>query len=97
MTNYYLNKMPDHGIAAWVAIGHTGTYTDPGTIGVPVLDIFGEKGALAVRDTATQRASTLRSLRGSAQIEVSGADHFFTGRESELVRQVQLFLDRRLK
>jgi len=36
-------------------------------------------------------------LKGSAQIEVPGADHYFAGRESELVKQVRQFLDRRLR
>lgn len=39
----------------------------------------------------------LRRVRGSAQIRVAGADHFFSGRENELVSQVRLFLDQRLK
>ena len=95
MTNYYLNAIPDHGIAAWVAIGLSGTYPDPATIGVPVLHVFGEKEDLA--ENAERRAAVLRGLRGSAQIEVPGADHFFAGRETELTRQVRVFLDLRLK
>ena len=35
-----------------------------------------------------------RSVRGSAQISVAGADHFFNGMDNELVRNVKLFLDR---
>jgi pimeloyl-ACP methyl ester carboxylesterase len=97
MANYYFNVTPNPGIAAWVAIGYAGRYADPGTIAVPVLDIFGEKDLAAVRDTVAQRASVLRALRGSAQVEIQGADHFFAGRETELTRQVRLFLDLRLK
>jgi alpha/beta superfamily hydrolase len=33
-------------------------------------------------------------VRGSAQIRVAGADHFFYGVDNELVRNVKLFLDR---
>ena len=97
MTNYYFNMTPNPGIAAWVAIGLSGSYTEPATIGVPVLDLFGERDLPAVLEAVKQRGSGLTGLRGSAQIEVPGADHSFTGRETELTRQVRLFLDRRLK
>ena len=97
MTNYYFNVTPTAGIAAWVAIGLSGSYAEPATIGVPVLDLFGERDLPAVLEAVKQRASSLTGLRGSAQIEVPGADHFFAGRETELTRQVRLFLDRRLK
>ena len=97
MTNYYFNTIPNPGIGAWVAIGLSGTYTEPVTIGVPVLDLFGERDLPGVRETAKQRAADLRGVRGSAQIEVPAADHFFAGREAELTRQVRLFLDLRLK
>jgi alpha/beta superfamily hydrolase len=62
-----------------------------------VLDLYGEKDYPAVLGNAAKRAALLRKIRGSAQVEVAGADHFFAGREDELVRQVRLFLDRRLK
>ncbi|MCI3950971.1 MAG: hypothetical protein K0R53_468, partial [Burkholderiales bacterium] len=35
--------------------------------------------------------------RGSAQAQIADADHFFNGRESELVRHVRMFLDRTLR
>ena len=97
MTNYYLNVMPNPGIAAWVAIGLAGAYAEPDTIRAPVLDLFGEKDLPAVLDSAGRRAAGLRGVRGSAQIEVPAADHFFAGRETELTRQVRVFLDLRLK
>jgi uncharacterized protein DUF3530 len=97
MADYYFNVVPNPGIGAWVAIGLSGAYTEPATIGVPVLDLFGEKDLPAVLAGVKQRAAGLRGLRGSAQIEVPAADHFFTGRETELTRQVRVFLDLRLK
>ena len=39
----------------------------------------------------------LKTLKGSAQIEVAGADHYFAGSERELVTRVQQFLDNRLR
>jgi alpha/beta superfamily hydrolase len=62
-----------------------------------VLEIYGERDFASVRDNAAARADRLRRMRGSAQIEVPGADHFFAGREAELVRQVKLFLDQKLR
>lgn len=97
MTNYFLNHAGDACIDAWVAIGLPGEFTGPATFKAPVLDLFGEKDLPAVLDSAGKRAAGLQGVRGSAQLEVPGADHFFAGKENELVRQVRLFLDRRLK
>ena len=63
----------------------------------PVLDIYGERDFAAVRDNSALRAQRLQRVRGSAQIEVPDADHFFAGHESVLVARVKLFLDQRLR
>jgi len=84
-------------VDAWVAIGILGEFTEPGTLKAPVLDLYGEKDFPAVLDHAGQRAAAIRGIRGSAQIQVPGADHFFAGMEGELVRRVRQFLDARLK
>jgi pimeloyl-ACP methyl ester carboxylesterase len=97
MTNYYLNATPNHGIAAWVAIGLPGAYMEPATIGIPVLDLYAERDLPALLEAVKQRAAALRGQRGSAQIEVPGADHFFAGQESALVRHVKQFLDARVR
>jgi len=44
-----------------------------------------------------RRAAAINAVRVSGQVQVAGADHFFAGLENGLVRQVRLFLDRRLK
>jgi dienelactone hydrolase len=97
MADYFLNATPRPGISAWVAIGLPGTLTESAAIGVPVLDIYGEKDQPAVLDNAKRRAAALRQRRGSAQVQVAGADHFFMGHEKELVRHIRQFLDLRLK
>lgn len=97
MVNHFLNQDAAARIDAWVAIGLPGEYTRPETFRAPVLDLYGEKDQPAVLAHAEKRAAAIRGIRGSAQVQVAGADHFFTGTESELVRQVRLFLDRRLK
>jgi pimeloyl-ACP methyl ester carboxylesterase len=97
MSNYFLAHAPDSRVTAWVAIGLPALVSEPAAVKIPVLDLYGEKDYAAVLGNAEKRAAALRTIRGSAQIEVAGADHFFAGREDELVRQVRLFLDKRLR
>lgn len=98
MSNLFLAGTPDHGVAAWISIGiTTGEFAEPDKLRLPVLDIYGERDFPNVLQQAETRAAVLKALRGSAQIEVAGADHYFTGHESELTRQVKQFLDLRLK
>ena len=98
MSNLFLVSTPDHGVAAWVSIGIVPSeFAEPGKLRLPVLDIYGERDFPEVLRQTEARANVLKTLRGSAQIEVADADHYFTGRESELTRQVKQFLDFRLK
>jgi len=96
MTNYFLERTAEPP-EAWVAIGLSGAFSGAERLKIPVLDLFGERDYADVRDNALARAETLRRTKGSGQIEVAGADHFFVGHEAELVRNVKLFLDRRLR
>jgi len=98
MSNLFLAGTPDHGVGAWVSIGvSSGEFAAAGKLRLPVLDIYGERDFPQVLQKAGARAAVLKTLRGSAQIEVAGADHFFAGHEGELSRQVKQFLDLRLK
>jgi pimeloyl-ACP methyl ester carboxylesterase len=98
MANHFLNQPGDARIDAWVAIGiSSGEFTAPATLKAPVLDLFGEKDFPVVLAGAPGRAAAIRGIRGSGQVQVAGADHFFAGLENELVQQVRLFLDHRLK
>ena len=94
MTNVLLNQPNAPVINAWVAIGIMGEYTKPATFKAPVLDLYGEKDFPGVLELAAGRAAAIRNIRGSAQVSVNGADHFFTGMDNELVRNVKPFLDR---
>lgn len=94
MTNVLLNQADAPAIAAWVSIGIIGEYTRPETFKAPVLDLYGEKDFPEVLELAAKRAAVIRKIRGSAQVQVAGADHFFNGMDNELVRNVKLFLDR---
>lgn len=94
MTNVLLNQPNAPVINAWVAIGIMGEYTKPATFKAPVLDLYGEKDFPGVLELAAGRAAAIKPVRGSAQVSVNGADHFFTGMDNELVRNVKPFLDR---
>jgi pimeloyl-ACP methyl ester carboxylesterase len=97
MANYFLEHAREPNVDAWVSIGIPDPYTGMDRLKLPVLDIYGERDFPAVRDNAQARAETLRRMRGSAQIEVPGADHFFVGHEADLIRNVKLFLDQKLR
>lgn len=94
MTNELLNQPDAPAIIAWVSIGIVGEYTHPATLKAPVLDLYGEKDFPEVLELAAKRAAVIQKIRGSAQIRVAGADHYFNNLENELVRNVKLFLDR---
>ncbi|HET7158167.1 MAG TPA: DUF3530 family protein [Burkholderiales bacterium] len=97
MANHYLAHTPESQVSAWVAIGILGGYASTERLKVPTLDIYGERDWREVRDNAPARAEQLRRVRGSAQLDVPAADHFFTGHEAVLVGHVKRFLDLRLK
>lgn len=97
MTNYFLNQAGDARIDAWVAIGLSGEFTEPQSFKIPVLDLYGEKDFPAVLDSASKRAAAIKTVRGSGQVQIAGADHFFAGMENELVRRARQFLDARLR
>lgn len=97
MTNVLLNQPDAPAISAWIAIGIIGEYAGPETFKAPVLDLYGEHDFPEVLELAVRRADAIRNVRGSAQIRVAGADHFFYGMDNELVRNVKLFLDRATK
>jgi dienelactone hydrolase len=97
MANYFLNHAGDARVDAWVAIGILGEFTEPATFKAPVLDLYGENDFPIVLEGAAKRAAAIRTIRGSGQVQVAGADHFFAGMENELVRRVRQFLDARLR
>ena len=94
MVNAFLAGGGAGAIAAWASVGITsGDYDRPQTFKAPVLDIYGEKDFPAVLDHAAKRAQAIRRIRGSGQVSVAGADHYFNGAETELTRHVKRFLD----
>ena len=94
MVNHFLAGGGASEIDAWVAVGiSTGVYLQAETFKAPVLDIYGEKDFPLVLQNAAKRTDAIKRIRGSGQVSVAGADHYFTGSEVELVRHVKRFLD----
>ena len=94
MANHFLAGGGAGEIDAWVAVGiSSGVYLQAETFRAPVLDIYGEKNFPLVLQNAAKRTDAIKRIRGSGQVSVAGADHYFTGSEVELVRHVKRFLD----
>jgi pimeloyl-ACP methyl ester carboxylesterase len=94
MTNEFLATTVRPGISAWVSIGLSGELSEPKRLRVPILDLHGSRDLPAVLAGATRRAEVLRTIASSSQVQVSGADHFFTDHQDELLTWVRRFLER---
>ncbi len=97
MVNAFVNRGGAASIDAWVSLGIVAAFELPPDFKAPVLDLYGEKDFPGVLQAAPARAAAIQRIRGSAQLQIPGADHFFNGMESELVRHVRLFLDRAMQ
>jgi pimeloyl-ACP methyl ester carboxylesterase len=98
IANDYLTQVADNGIAAWACISVSGgDLRDAAKLRVPTLDLYGENDTPQIRDKADARAAIIRKIRGSAQIELAGADHQYINQESAMATAVRQFLDQRLK
>jgi pimeloyl-ACP methyl ester carboxylesterase len=92
MSHRYLTRHPDAQVKAWVSIGMGGS-DDYRDIKLPVLDLYGENDSPGVLENAVQRAASIKHRKGSQQIRVPKADHFFNNHHSDLVKYVKGFLD----
>jgi len=96
MTHAYLIGNPA-SVSAWAALG-AGTGPGPTLtyegIRVPVLDLYGAKELPVVLAGAAARRASLPAGGDSRQVVIADADHFFAGREEDMVAAVRAFLDR---
>lgn len=95
MTARFFEKNPNADVAAWVAIGAPAAL-DYGKLKLPVLDLYGENDLPAVLQSAKARAKGLAGNKKSAQAVAPKADHFFEGRDDQLVGLVKDYLDKNL-
>ncbi len=104
MGAHYLAANPSREIRAFVAVGMSvpGPSADDKTlvavqnIKIPVFDIYGSRDIDPVLHTADRRAAAARrgGNREYRQLEVPGADHFFSGMGDELTARVRAWLTR---
>lgn len=92
MANVFYEQTPDAPFAAWVCIGLTGGFGGMQNVRVPVLDVYAENDLAPVLRADWRRRLTLRSIEGSRQVRIAGADHHYTGREKELGAAIRDFI-----
>ena len=102
MANHYLAQSPKR-IRAYVAIGMGAPSDDPdemnntkylSRINLPLLDIYGSQDLDSVLGSVKQRRQAARKAENEnyRQVEVPGANHFFSGLDAELIRRVKSWL-----
>ena len=86
MSNAYFDRTPAPDFRAWTALGMGAPFSSKFAQApvVPVLDIYGERDLDPVLKNAPARERIARASGGRQQ-RIVGADHFYAGREAELV------------
>ena len=97
MANEYLDRAHESTpYRAWIVMGLTGSYSwGMRRYGLPILDVHGEQDIAPVLGAAGRRKFALKESNGSRQVRIAGADHHYTGRETELVTSIDAFLRER--
>lgn len=93
MSHHYLAQHDKSPVDAWVAIGTPIAFGPKDRLTLPIFDLFGENDLPQVLDNAAKRAKVLAGNPRSRQLKTPHTDHFFTGKDAELVSYVQEFLD----
>jgi len=95
MANQYLIHANSTPVKAWVFISIINGLEEMFRIKIPVLDVFGSKDWEITQVGAYERKKQIDKVPGSEQVIVPDAQHFFEGREEELVKVLLEFLDSR--
>jgi pimeloyl-ACP methyl ester carboxylesterase len=97
MANEYLDSAhASTPYKAWIVMGLTGSYSwGMRRYALPVLDIYGEQDIAPVLGAVGRRKWALQGANGSMQVKIDGADHHYTGCESQLAAAVDAFLQTR--
>lgn len=94
MAHAYLVQHPPE-VNAWAALGMPaarGAAVTYERVKLPVLDLYGANDEPQVLAGATERKRSL-GVKGSSQVVVPDANHFFNGQEAAMVKAVVGFLD----
>ncbi|MCB1757204.1 MAG: DUF3530 family protein [Gammaproteobacteria bacterium] len=100
MSAYYLANNASTA-RAFVAIGMGATQADEhinsanalAKIKLPVLDLYGSNDLDSVLDTVEKRAAAAAENKAYRQQRVDGAEHFFDGKNSELIEAIDQWLE----
>jgi predicted esterase len=103
MTAYYLSTSKQN-VEGFVAIGMASFAGDPRMnsikalekINVPLLDLYGDDDLEIVLNSSGARAEAAKKAdnKNYTQVKLSGSNHFFDGKEDELVESVAGWLDK---
>jgi pimeloyl-ACP methyl ester carboxylesterase len=102
MTSYYLSKQPTSEVRAFVGIsmsemGKDGKLSNVAmlkNITIPVLDIYGSLDESHILDYVPQRRQSATAANNQAyqQVEIKDANHFYNGKDDELLEVIQSWL-----
>lgn len=100
MSAYYLSRNPDSVISHFVAVGINGKQVKKkmnGTnsiksINIPMLDLYGSEDLPSVISSAEERAKAAAHNKNFSQKVVKGANHFFDGKNEELLMVINNWL-----
>jgi alpha/beta superfamily hydrolase len=92
MANAYFDRATEPVFRAWAALGLGAAYSPRFAQKPPVhvLDVFGERDLEPVLKSAAAR-QRVATASGGRQQRITGADHFYAGRESELANLIADF------
>jgi len=96
MSLEFWGGVKDAPYAAWLCLGIPTGFARLPDPGVPILDVYGEFDLRAVLAEAPARARAIEAIRGSRQIVIPGADHFYANRETQLAAAIHAFLQGRV-
>lgn len=94
MSRAYMTGKPDPAVKSWASLGIS--VDDYKAVKLPILDLYGDNDLPQVLANAGKRKQSL-AAKGSRQVMIARADHFFTGHEGEMVEAVADFLNATLK
>jgi alpha/beta superfamily hydrolase len=92
MSQAFFESTPEPPFAGWICMGMGGRFGSMRNVKVPVLDLYGENDLTSVLRSDWRRRITVDSIAGSRQVMVPGADHFYAGKEKELMAAIDGFL-----
>jgi hypothetical protein len=96
MANAYFDAAVRPAFRAWIALGLGDAFSREFAARkpVPVLDVQGDADLPAVLEHAPARARVAGARPGGRQLTIAGADHFFAGRQAELIEAIAAFARR---